>query len=164
MLSAQHLFSQEVGDLHIFWEAVSQIKPCFSATIETPRATSVDERLCLLSTPVSPKTKVWKRRAMLLPAQQQQPPSWTIYPLSSARRSASGDSSAPPPPFLVPRAQTLPSSPPDLFVPEQCTLSMPSSCNPPPQGSQHMRTQAWDHPRPRKRGFSLPCQNGLPSA
>lgn len=67
MLSAQHLFSQEVGDLHIFWEAVSQIKPCFSATIETPRATSVDERLCLLSPPVSPKTKVWKRRVCCSP-------------------------------------------------------------------------------------------------
>ena len=159
-MSAQNLVSQEVGDLHIFWEAVAQIKPCFSATIVTPRATSVDKRLCLLSPPVSPKRRVWKRRAALLPAQQQQPPSWTIDPLSSARR----DSSAPPLPFLVPRAQTLPSRPPDLFVPEQPTLSMPSSCNPPPQGSEHTRSQAWDHPRPRKRGFSLPCQDGLPSA
>lgn len=153
------VFSGSGRPTHLLGSCFS--KPCFSATIETPRATNVDERDCLLSPPVSPKRKLWKRRDVLLPAQQQQPPSWTIYPLSSARRSASGDSSAPPPPFLVPRAQTLPSSPPDLFVPEQCTLSMPSSCNPPPQPT---RSQAWDHPIPQKRGFSLPCQDGLPSA
>lgn len=159
--TSSHLVSQEVRATHLLLgSSYLSNKPRFSATIVTLRTLSKGD-LPFLTLPASPKSLEETAAPRLAAATF-----WLDNTLSVLSQGiASGVSSAPSPALPGFQRPKPPRSSPDpvVFQPGQPhTLKAYSSQFFPLQ--RPVQLQAWDHPRPWKRGFHFWYQDGPPSA